>query len=281
MRLNLKKPLAFIDLETTGVNVIQDRIVEISILKVNVDNNITTKTIKINPEKPISEEASMIHGIYDQDVKDLPTFKTIANQILNFLDGCDLAGYNSNKFDIPVLMEEFIRAGIKFSLHNRKLVDVQNIFHKMEKRTLSAAYKFYCNKNLDNAHSASADAQATYEVLLSQIKHYENCEIEQDNTKIKPIQNDISLLHEFSKHKECVDLVGCIVLDKTGRQVFNFGKYKGLAVEKVFNTDPNYYRWMMDGNFTLYTKQIITQIYMNCKNKGLFGQANKVLLNKN
>lgn len=248
MQLKLTKPLAFIDLETTGVNVASDRIVEIAILRVNIDGSKDTKTKRINPTIPIPKITSAIHGIYDEDVKDAPTFKQVAHEINDFIKGCDLGGYNSNKFDIPLLAEELLRAEIEFELKNRRLVDVQNIFHKKEQRTLSAAYKFYCQKDLENAHSAEADISATCEILEAQLDRYPD------------LQNDVTFLHEFSTQNKNVDLMGRIIYNAKGQEVFNFGKHTGKPVVEVFEKEPSYYSWMMNGDFPLYTKKIITEI---------------------
>jgi DNA polymerase-3 subunit epsilon len=257
MKLNLKKPLAFFDLETTGIDVSKDRIVEISILKVNPNQSHDSKTLRFNPEMHIPEEASKIHGITDEDVKDAPIFKHEAKNIAKFIEGCDLAGYNSNKFDIPLLAEEFLRAEVDFSIKNRNFVDVQVIFHKKEQRTLSAAYKFYCDKELEDAHSAAADIFATYEVLLAQLDRYPD------------LGNEIETLSEFSYHKKNADLVGRIVFDEHGREVFNFGKYNGKPVEEVLAKDQGYYGWMMNADFPLYTKKILTEIKLR---SSLFGK---------
>lgn len=248
MKLKLNRPLAFFDLETTGVNVGADRIVEISILKLFPDGRKETKTHRVNPEVPIPRPASEIHGIFDKDVKDSPTFKQIAKDLSHFLEGCDLAGYNSNKFDVPLLAEEFLRAEVDFDVKSRKLIDVQNIFHKMEERTLSAAYKFYCKKQLENSHSAEADATATFEILEAQLDRYDD------------LKNDTSFLQEFSCRTKNADLAGRIIFNDKGIEVFNFGKHNGKAVESVFSTEPSYYDWMMKGDFPLYTKKIITSI---------------------
>ncbi|QNL48990.1 3'-5' exonuclease [Olivibacter sp. SDN3] len=262
MMLNLKRPLAFFDLETTGVNVASDRIVEISILKAMPDGSEEIKTERVNPEMPIPLTSSVIHGIYDEDVKDAPTFKEIAEEIVLFLDNTDLAGYNSNKFDIPVLMEEFLRAGVDFELDNRKFVDVQNIFHQMEQRTLKAAYKFYCDKTLVNAHSAEADVRATYEVLLAQIEKYEGVEWEdKQGNKSFPVKNEVSALHEFTNLNRPVDFAGRIVYNEDGIEVFSFGKYKGRSVEDIFRIEPSYYAWMKQGDFPLFTKKCIDGIW--------------------
>ena len=259
--LNLKCPLAFIDLETTGVNVASDRIVEIAILKVLPLGNgegsahpTEMKIHRINPGVPIPLEASKIHGIYDKDVKDCPSFSQLSQEIFLFLDGCDLAGYNSNRFDIPMLAEEFLRAGKDFDIKNRKLVDVQSIFHKMEQRTLIAAYKFYCGKELTNAHNAEADITATYEVFLSQLNKY------------KELKNDIAFLHDFTSMSDNVDLAGRIVRNEQGDEVFNFGKHKGKKVTDVFRSEPSYFDWMMNGDFPLYTKKVITAIRLRAFN---------------
>lgn len=248
MKLNLTKPIAFFDLETTGVNVASDRIVELSVLKIFPDGSKESKTKRINPTIPIPKEASAIHGIYDEHVKDAPTFRAISKNLAQFLEHCDLAGYNSNKFDIPLLVEEFLRVDIDFDIKGRKLIDVQNIFHQMEQRTLSAAYKFYCSKNLENAHSAEADIVATYEILEAQLERYSE------------LKNDMSFLHEFSSRSKNVDLAGRIVLNAKGEEVFAFGKHKDRLVTEVFKAEPSYYNWMMDGDFPLYTKKVITAI---------------------
>jgi DNA polymerase III subunit epsilon len=261
MNLNLTKPLAFFDLETTGINVGSDRIVEISILKVNTDNTKEVRTWRVNPEMPIPEFSSKIHGIYDKDVADCPTFKTLAPQLAVFLESCDLAGYNSNKFDVPVLVEEFLRAEVDFDLKNRRLIDVQNIFHLMEPRNLGAAVKFYCNKPLENAHSAEADVTATYEVFLAQLQKYENTECEDGKGNFyKPVQNDMNVLSQLTTRGKCADLAGRIVFNDKGVEVFAFGKHKDKSVEEIFTKEPSYYNWMMNGDFPLYTKKIITQI---------------------
>lgn len=261
MQLKLTKPLAFFDLETTGVNVASDRIVEISILKIMPDGSKQVKTKRINPTIPIPIESSLIHGIYDADVISAPTFKEIAKSLYQFLENCDLAGYNSNKFDIPMLVEEFLRADVDFDIKGRRLVDVQNIFHQMEQRTLKAAYKFYCERDLINAHSAEADIHATYEVLLAQIQKYEHVEIEdKKGQKIKPVKNCMQTLHEFTKQRENADLAGRIIFNEKGVEVFNFGKHKGKPVEEVFKIEPSYYAWMMNGDFPLYTKKVLTAI---------------------
>ncbi len=266
MKLNLTRPLAFIDLETTGVNVASDKIVEICILKVNTDNSTEVKTMRINPGMPIPEGSSRIHKIYDNDVKDCPLFKQVAAQLANFIGNADIAGYNSNKFDVPLLLEEFLRAEVDFDLSNRRLIDVQNIFHIMEPRTLAAAYKFYCDKTIENAHSAEADIKATYEVFLAQLKRYENAEVaDAKGNLIKPIKNDMQVLSEFSTKTKNVDLAGRIIFNDAGVEVFAFGKHKDKPVIEVFEKEPSYYSWMMNGDFPLYTKKIITQIRLRMK----------------
>lgn len=256
MKLKLKKPIVFFDLETTGVDVAKDRIVEISILKLYPDGKKDIKTRRVNPEMHIPEGSSKVHGIYDEDVKDEPTFKAIAKSLAQFIDNSDLAGYNSNKFDVPLLVEEFLRVGVDFDLNNRKLVDVQNIFHKMEQRTLVAAYQFYCGKDLIEAHSAEADNIATYEVLESQIERYEE------------LKNDVDYLSEFSRRDNNVDLMGRIVYNEEGIEVFNFGKHRGKSVSKVLSNEPSYYNWIMKGDFPQYTKNVLTAIKLREFNQG-------------
>ncbi|MDR2138366.1 MAG: 3'-5' exonuclease [Tannerella sp.] len=248
MQLNLANPLVFFDLETTGINISKDRIVEISLLKVLPNGKEESKTRRINPEMPISPEATKIHGITNEDVKDCPTFRAIAKSLAALIEGCDLAGFNSNRFDIPLLAEEFLRADVDIDLNKKKFVDVQTIFHKMEQRTLAAAYKFYCNKNLDNAHNAESDTIATYEVLKAQLDKYPD------------LQNDIKYLSEFSSFTNNVDFAGRMVYNSKNEEVFNFGKYKGRLVTEVLNMDPSYYTWVMNGDFSLHTKKILTEI---------------------
>ena len=248
MKLNLKNPIVFFDLETTGVNITSDRIVEISYLKVFPNGNEVSRTMRINPEMHIPEQASEVHGIYDDDVKDCPTFKQVAKDVAHDFEGADIAGFNSNRFDVPLLAEEFLRAGVDLDMTRRKFIDVQVIFHKMEQRTLSAAVKFYCGKELEGAHSADADTRATYEVLQAQLDRYDE------------LQNDVAWLSEFSSHTRNVDFAGRIVYDDKGVEVFNFGKYKGIPVVEVLRRDPGYYSWMMQGDFSLNTKQVLTRI---------------------
>lgn len=249
MNLNLANPIVFFDLETTGINVAKDRIVEISVLKVFPNGKEEQKTMRVNPEMHIPEESSKIHGIYDEDIKDSPTFKIIAKELARYIEGCDLGGYNSNRFDIPLLAEEFLRAEIDFDMARRKFVDVQTIFHKMEQRTLSAAYRFYCEKSLEDAHTAAADTMATYEVLKAQLDHYGD-----------KLENNIDFLSKFSTQNRNVDFVGFIIYDDKDVEIFNFGKYKGVPVEKVLKEQLGYYDWMMKSDFPLYTKKMLTKI---------------------
>lgn len=255
MKLNLKNPLVFFDLETTGTNIVTDRIIEISYHKVYPNGREETKTLKINPQMPIPPGSTAIHGITDEDVKDSPTFKDVAKEIARDIEGCDLAGYNSNRFDIPVLAEEFIRADVDIDFTKRKFVDVQVVFHKMEQRTLGAAYKFYCDKDLCNAHSAEADTLATYEVLQAQLDRYPD------------LQNDVEYLAKFTAQNNNVDLAGRIVYNEKNEEVFNFGKYKGQKVTDVFNKDIGYYGWMMSNDFSLHTKKVLTNIKLRNFNK--------------
>jgi len=255
MNLNLKNPLAFFDLETTGINVAKDRIVEISIVKVFPNGKEEIKTLRINPGVPIPPETTKIHGITDEDVKDAPAFKEVGKNIAKFLEGCDLAGYNSNRFDIPLLAEEFLRADVDFDMRKRKFVDVQTIFHKMEQRTLAAAYKFYCQKSLENAHSAEADTKDTYEVLKGQLDRYEE------------LENDVDFLSKFSTQNKKADFAGYIAYNKDGEEVFNFGKNKGKTVQEVLEEQPGYYGWMINSDFPLYTKKILTEIKLRNFNK--------------
>lgn len=248
MELNLKNPLVFIDLETTGINVVNDRIVEISILKIEPNGKETSYTYRVNPTVPIPEESSKIHGIYDEDVKNEPKFSEIAKNIAKLLEGCDLAGYNSNKFDFPLLAEEFLRVDVDFDIKKRKFIDVQVIFHKMEQRTLVAAYKFYCQQELTNAHSAEADVRATYEVLKAQLDKYTE------------LENSVEYLNGFSAQNKNVDFAGRIIYNNQGKEIFNFGKNKGKTVEEVLEKDPGYYGWIMKNEFPLHTKKVMTAI---------------------
>lgn len=256
MELKLQKPIVFFDLETTGVNAIHDRIVEISYIKVLPDGNEESKTLRINPERHIPEQSSAIHGIYDEDVKDCPTFKQVARDIAAIFVNSDIAGFNSNYFDVPMLVEEMLRAGIDFDITKCRLIDVQNIYHKLEQRTLSAAYKFYCGKNLEDAHSAQADTRATYEVLKAQLDKYPD-----------KLNNDVQFLSSFSKMNDNVDFAGRIIYNDKHIPVFNFGKYKGQSVEDVLARDPGYYGWMMQGDFPQNTKQVLTKLRLKAIGK--------------
>ena len=256
MELKLQKPIVFFDLETTGVNAIHDRIVEISYIKVFPDGNEESKTLRINPERHIPEQSSAIHGIYDEDVKDCPTFKQVARDIAAIFVNSDIAGFNSNYFDVPMLVEEMLRAGIDFDITKCRLIDVQNIYHKLEQRTLSAAYKFYCGKNLEDAHSAQADTRATYEVLKAQLDKYPD-----------KLNNDVQFLSSFSKMNDNVDFAGRIIYNDKHIPFFNFGKYKGQSVEDVLARDPGYYGWIMQGDFPQNTKQVLTKLRLKAIGK--------------
>ena len=255
MKLNLKRPIIFFDLETPGVDPAKDRIVEISMVKVMPDGEEIVKTRKINPGMHIPEESTAIHGITDADVADAPSFAQVAKSLAQFVQGCDFGGFNSNRFDLPLLVEEFMRAGVEVDFKRRKFIDVQNIFHKKEQRTLVAAYKFYCDKDLTEAHSAEADTRATYEVLKAQLDRYPD------------LENDIDALADYSARGETVDYAGRIVYNDKGEEVFSFGKYKGRRVEEIFQLEPSYYSWMMNGDFPLYTKKVITEIRFRTRNK--------------
>jgi len=244
------------DLETTGINVSSDRIVEISVLKINPNGKEEWMTSRVNPEMPIPPKSTAIHGITDKDVADAPTFKEIAKNLAVFLEGSDLAGFNAIKFDIPVLAEEFLRVNIDFNFRKRKYVDPQVIFHKKEQRTLSAAYLFYCNRELENAHSSKADTEATFEVLKAQLDRYND------------LENDVEKLADYSSFNNIADFAGRIIFDENGIEIFNFGKHKGKPVEIVFRDEPSYYSWMMNGDFPLYTKKILTEIKLRSFGKG-------------
>ena len=248
MELKLSKPICFFDLETTGIDITKDRIVEISILKVYPNGNKESKTWLVNPTIPIPKAASDVHGITDERVAGEPTFKELAKQIHNMIKDSDLAGYNSDRFDIPLLAEEMLRAEVDFDLGNRVSVDVQTIFHKMEQRTLSAAYKFYCGKDLIDAHTASADTNATYEILKAQLDRYDN------------LENNIKKLSEFTYRKQIADFAGFIGYNDKGEEVFTFGKHKGKRVEDIFDEEPGYFGWLLGADFPLYTKKILTAI---------------------
>jgi DNA polymerase-3 subunit epsilon len=257
--IKITRPLAFFDLETTGIVIGSDRIVEIAVLKLMPDNSKLLKHYLINPGMPIPAAATKVHGITDEKVKDAPAFKAIAHDLINFFDNADLAGYNSNKFDVPFLVDEFLRAGVDFDMKGRRMVDVQNIFHKKEKRDLSAAYKFYCDRTLENAHSAEADINATYEVLCAQLTRYPD------------LENNVEFLNEYSASGNFVDLAGRIVYNEKREEVFNFGKHKGKPVTEVFRNEPSYYDWMMKGEFPLQTKQVITSLRLRDFNQQKVG----------
>jgi len=257
MNLNLTKPICFFDLETTGVNISKDRIVEISILKIHPNGTEESKTWLVNPEMPIPKEVTAIHGITDADVADKPTFKELAKEIFNMIKDSDLGGFNSNRFDIPLLAEEMLRAEVDFDMKNRLSIDVQTIFHKMEERTLSAAYKFYCDKNLEDAHSAEADTKATFEVLKAQIEKYD------------ALENNSKFLAEFSSRKQFADFAGFITYNKKGEECFSFGKHKNKTVVDVLNNEPGYFGWLLNADFPLYTKKILTAIKLRSFNNKL------------
>lgn len=254
--LDLKRPLAFFDIESTGTNLASDRIIEICIIKINPDETQETRTWRVNPGIPISPQATAVHGITNEDLKDKPSFLHIAHDIVNFIEGCDMAGYNSNYFDVPLLNEELLRVGIDFRTEQRRFIDVFKIFQKMERRDLKAAYQFYCNKELVNAHSAEADVLATLEVFLGQIERYE------DN-----IPNTVDALHDFCSDYEYLDAGRKLVKDENGVICFAFGKHKGIAVEEVFAKEPQYYDWIMKSNFLLDTKQKLTEIKLKAGSK--------------
>ena len=253
MKLNLKRPIIFFDLETTGVDTSRDRIVEISMIRIEPDGEEIVRTRRLNPGMPIPPEATAVHGITDDDVRDCPTFAQVAKSLAEFVRGCDFGGFNSNRFDLPLLVEEFLRVGIDVDFKQRRFVDVQNIFHKKEQRTLVAAYRFYCDKELDDAHSAAADTRATYEVLQAQLDRYDD------------LENDIDFLASFSSRGESADYAGRILYNEKGEEVFGFGKYRGQRVAEVFRREPSYYAWMMNGDFPLYTKKVITEIRLREK----------------
>jgi DNA polymerase-3 subunit epsilon len=248
MQLNLKKPLVFFDLETTDINITRDRIVEISFLKVTPDGQEVSKTRRVNPQMPIPEQATSVHGITDDDVKDCPTFPEIAKSLAEQIDGCDLAGFNSNRFDIPLLAEEFLRAGVDIDLSKQKFIDIQTIFHKMEPRNLVAAYKYYCGKELADAHQAESDTRATYEVLMAQLDKYPE------------LENNVDSLSTFSSFANNVDFAYRLIYNDNGEEVINFGKYKGMIATSVLKKDPGYYSWIMQGDFALDTKKRFTEI---------------------
>lgn len=257
MKLNLSRPICFFDLETTGINISKDRIVEIAILKVYPEGKEEHHRWLVNPEMPIPPEVTAIHGISDADVADKPTFKEIAKEIHNIIKDSDLGGFNSNRFDIPLLAEELLRAEVDFDMKNRVAVDVQTIFHKMEKRNLIAAYKFYCDKNLEDAHSAEADTQATYEVLKAQIEKYDI------------LENDVKFLAEFSSRRKFADFAGFIIYNQKGEECFSFGKHKGRTVVEVLEQEPGYFGWLLNADFPLYTKKVLTAIKLRQFNNKL------------
>ena len=254
MKLNLRRPMVFFDLETTGTNISTDRIVEISVIKVMPDGEQITRTRRINPEMPIPAEASAVHHITDEDVKDCPTFRQVAKSLREFMVGCDFCGFNSNRFDLPLLAEEFMRTDVDVNfIKSAKYVDVQNIFHKKEERTLVAAYRFYCDKELEDAHSANADTMATYEVLCSQLDKYSD------------LENSVDFLSEYSTRNKTADLAGRIGYNDKNEEIFTFGKHKGKTVEEVFRNEPSYYTWLIEGDFPAYTKKIFTEIKLRLK----------------
>ncbi|MFN5620941.1 MAG: exonuclease domain-containing protein [Flavobacteriales bacterium] len=269
MKLNLKRPLAFLDLETTGTDIGRDRIVELAIVKIMPDGQITMWPDRhgkehrfiINPTVPIPLESSLVHGIYDADVQSAPTFKDVAPKLFKFLFDCDLGGFNSNRFDIPLLAEEFLRADIDFSVEGRNLVDVQVIFHLMEQRNLKAAYKFYCGKELEDAHEALPDTLATVEVFQAMLDHYKDVSRKDENGHdYFPVQNDMEAIHKLSERRKKADFAGHIVYNEHEVTVFNFGKYKGTPVVEVFKRDTGYFSWMMNADFPLYTKKVLKEI---------------------
>jgi DNA polymerase III subunit epsilon len=267
MKLNLKIPLCFFDLETTGINITQDRIIEIAVIKVLPSGEVIRKSNLVNPTIPISPESIAIHGITNEAVSDKPAFKEIAKDYVKFFEGSDLAGFNILKFDVPMLVEEFLRAGVEFDYSRKKLIDAQKIFHMMEKRTLSAAFKFYCGKEMSNAHSAEADTQATMDVLFAQIERYENQEVTDGlGNKVGMIKNDMEELNRLTA-TEMVDLAGRMVKNEKGEPVFNFGKHKNKPVMTVFKEEPSYYDWMMNGDFPLDTKRRLTEIKLSSLKK--------------
>jgi len=255
MQLQLTKPLVFFDLETTGINIASDRIVEISMIKIHPNGKEERYTQRVNPIIEIPREASLIHGITNEMVLNEPTFKDISIKIRDLIKGCDLAGFNSNRFDIPILAEEMLRSDVDFSMKNRLAIDVQTIFHKKEQRTLGAAYQFYCEKKLENAHSAEADTFATYEILKAQIERYDD------------LENDTKMLSEYSSHRDRADFAGFILYDEQGDEIFSFGKYKGKKVTEILEKDQGYYAWIQQADFPLYTKKVLTEIKLRSFNK--------------
>jgi len=268
MNFNLKKPLVIFDLETTGLDVTNDRIIEIAAIKINIDGSEEIFEKRLNPKYPISEEAKSVHGITEKDLENEASFKDISKELLSFIGNSDLAGFNSLKFDIPLLVEEFLRNDIDIKMKDRNLIDVQNIFHKMEPRNLKAGYKFYCGKDLINAHSALADTLATKEILKAQIEKYSDLEFEDSKGNISEgVKNDMNTLGEFSTYHKNADLRGQIIFDENGNELFNFGKNKGRLVEDVFRNEPQYFDWIEKSNFPLYTKKVFKEIYYRVKLK--------------
>lgn len=260
MKLNLRNPVCFFDLETTGTNITQDRIIEIAVLRIHTNGEQILRSHRLNPTIPIPPEAAAIHGITDQDVKDLPTFKEVAREYARLFEGADLAGFNILRFDLPLLVEEFLRAGVEFDYSRKKIIDAQRIFHLMEKRTLSAAYKFYTGRDLSSAHTAEADTLAAMEVLMAQIKRYENqAVVDSQGRKIGEIKNDLEELARLTS-SEMVDLAGRIIRNEKGEEIFNFGKHKNRRVLDVLRDEPSYYDWMMNGDFAMDTKRKLTEI---------------------
>ena len=253
MSLKLTRPLLFFDIESTGLSIAYDRIVELCFIKIYPNGNEESQTLRFNPLIPISPDASAVTGITNEDVADCPTFKEKAADLAQIFSGCDIAGYNSNSFDVPLLVEEFLRAGVDFDISKAKLVDVQTIFFKKEPRNLTAAYRFYCDKNLEDAHSALADTRATYEVLKAQLERYDD------------LEGDVNFLSDFTKRNDNVDLAGRIVYNEQRQEVFNFGKYRGKPVVEVLQRDPGFYAWMMQGDFTQNTKQVLTKLKLRMR----------------
>ncbi len=267
MKLNLKVPICFFDLESTGTNITHDRIIEIAVIKMMPNGEVIKKTNRINPGIPIPVESSMFHGIYDKDVADKPTFKEVAKEYARFFEGADLSGFNVIKFDVPMLVEEFLRAGIDFDYDRKKIVDAQKIYHMMEKRNLSAAYSFYCNKDLQNSHSAEADTEATMDVLIAQVAKYENQPVVDTlGNEVGMIKNDMEALHQLTT-SNMVDLAGRMVRNEKGEVVINFGKHKNKPVHQVLKDEPSYYDWVMKGDFPLDTKRKLTEIKLSSFNK--------------
>ena len=282
MKLNLKKPLAFFDLETTGTDIAKDRIVEIAVVKIMPDGQVIMMPAQhgkehrllVNPTVPIPIEASLVHGVYDADVQDAPLFKDIAPKLFKFLFDCDLGGFNSNRFDIPMLAEEFLRAEIDFSVEGRNLIDVQVIFHLMEQRNLKAAYKFYCDKQLEDAHEALPDTLATLEVFEAMLDRYAQLEVQDEQGQTyRPVQNDMEIIHKLSERKKKADFAGHIVFNEKDQPVFNFGKYKNIQVQEVFGKDLGYFSWMMNADFPLYTKKVLKEIRDTMRNSWVAQRA--------